>query len=347
MGTAGRRRQSADDPLRRRRAGDAPPHLCRRAARRAAGRRAAPQPAGLDPGQLPACANSRAICRRSRPSRTGGRCRSSSSTRRPGSPAATATAPLVVRYASMRSTPRSARPSSTPARGFFNGTGVCLRVEGRERSTACARADGPAAPAGTWRPRSARRRPAPATSSSPPDYDALVDHPVELGRFWRGRFEAAGVPHEFVVAGALPDFDGDRLLADTQRVCAAEIAFWHGSGRAPFERYLFLLNALEDGRGGLEHRSSTALVAARRDLPRRATAEAADGSAARPETERRLRRRARPDRARVLPCLEREAAEAARVRRRSTMRARTTRACSGSSKASPRTTTICSCCAAA
>jgi predicted metalloprotease with PDZ domain len=38
-------------------------------------------------------------------------------------------------------------------------------------------------------------------------FDELVDHPVELGRFWRGRLEAAGVAHEFVVAGALPDFD--------------------------------------------------------------------------------------------------------------------------------------------
>ena len=42
--------------------------------------------------------------------------------------------------------------------------------------------------------------------------------------------------------------------------------------RPPFERYVFMLNALEDGRGGLEHRSSTALVAPRRDLPRRAGA---------------------------------------------------------------------------
>jgi predicted metalloprotease with PDZ domain len=86
-----------------------------------------------------------------------------------------------------------------------------------------------------------------------------------------------------VVAGALPDFDGDRLVADMERICATAIRFWHGSGGAPFERYLFLLNALEDGRGGLEHRSSTALVAARRDLPRRSFADAGKPGA-RPET---------------------------------------------------------------
>ena len=159
-------------------------------------------------------------------------------------------------------------------RGFFNGTSLMLRVEGREDrphgielvalpegwrvATALAPVQVDAAGRGTYRAA---------------DYDELVDHPVELGRFWRGAFTAAGVPHEFVVAGALPDFDGDRLLADTARICEAQIAFWHGAGagaaKPPFGRYLFMLNAVEDGHGGLEHRASTALIAARRDLPRR------------------------------------------------------------------------------
>ena len=30
------------------------------------------------------------------------------------------------------------------------------------------------------------------------DYDELADHPFELGSFWRGHFDAAGVPHEGV-----------------------------------------------------------------------------------------------------------------------------------------------------
>ena len=161
-------------------------------------------------------------------------------------------------------------------RGFFNGTSLLLRAEGAEA-----------------RPQRLELRDLPpgwrvATSLDPlevdadgrglygaADYDELVDHPVEIGRFWRGDFMAAGVPHTFVVAGALPDFDAERLLADTARVCEAQIAFWHGARDAvgaeapPFARYLFLLNAVDDGHGGLEHRASTALVAARRDLPRR------------------------------------------------------------------------------
>ncbi len=169
------------------------------------------------------------------------------------------------------------------ARGFFNGTGVCLRVEGREGEPHELALVG--LPADWDVATSLERRPGPDAAHEyvADDYDALVDHPFELGRFWRGRFDAAGVIHEFVVAGALPDFDGERLIADTQRLCEAETRFWHGTGRAPFERYVFMLNALEDGRGGLEHRSSTALVAARRDLPRRAVAEPGQGAAARPE----------------------------------------------------------------
>src|SRR6478672_9543704 len=154
--------------------------------------------------------------------------------------------PLVVRYQvyAFDTSVRAAFLDST--RGFFNGTGVCLRVEGQESAAHMLSLTG--LPAG-WEV-ATTLEPRPGDSSgrefSAADYDTLVDHPVELGRFWRGRFVAAGVPHEFVVAGALPDFDAERLLADSQRVCEAEIKFWHGAGRAPFERYLFMLNALED-----------------------------------------------------------------------------------------------------
>ncbi|WP_066337442.1 M61 family metallopeptidase [Azohydromonas lata] len=160
-------------------------------------------------------------------------------------------------------------------RGFFNGTSLCLRVEGREHE-----------PHGiSFGPLPEGWDVATAMSAAPgagahayaaADYNELVDHPFELGRFWRGSFEAAGVPHEFIVAGAWPGFDGERLLNDARRICQAQIAFWHPQDEAaPFERYVFLLNVVEDGYGGLEHRASTALIASRRDLPRRGTPAAA------------------------------------------------------------------------
>jgi len=180
-------------------------------------------------------------------------------------------ADLVVRYRvyAFDVSVRAAFLDAT--RGFFNGTSVCLRVEGREDESHGLALRG--LPAGwevatTLAPRGEVAGPLEFVAAG---YDELVDHPVELGRFWRGRFDAAGTAHEFVVAGALPDFDGARLLADARRICEAETLFWHGpGGKAPFDRYLFLLNAVDEGQGGLEHRSSTALIAPRRELPRRA-----------------------------------------------------------------------------
>ncbi len=167
-------------------------------------------------------------------------------------------------------------------RGFFNGTGLCLRVEGREAEAQ--RLQIGTLPRG-WQVATAMRAlKADAQGRGvyeAADYDELVDHPFELGRFWRGEFEAHGVPHELIVSGALPDFDGPRLLADARRICEAQISFWHGGRKpkAPFSRYVFLLNTAEDGHGGLEHRASTALLSARRNLPQLGRGETSDGYA--------------------------------------------------------------------
>ena len=161
-------------------------------------------------------------------------------------------------------------------RGFFNGTSLCLRVHGQEDqphqlalSPIKGHADWQAATG--LMPVKTDKKGFGLYQAS--DYDELVDCPVELGSFWSGRFKACGIEHRFVVAGALPSFDGARLLADAQKICEAEIRFWHGNGaqagrKAPHKNYLFMLNAVNDGYGGLEHRNSTALICGRRDLPR-------------------------------------------------------------------------------
>ena len=195
-------------------------------------------------------------------------------------------APLTVSY-EVYAFDNSVRASwLDEGRGFFNGTSLCLRVHGQEQQAHALELLPPPGVATPWQ----------AATGLPPhkvskrglgtylaaDYDELVDCPVEMGptdRFWSGHFEAAGIPHRIVVAGAPPAFDGARLVEHTRAICEAEIGFWHGKGRgkaagkiagkaAPFKSYLFLLNAVDDGYGGLEHRNSTALIASRRDLPR-------------------------------------------------------------------------------
>ncbi len=99
-------------------------------------------------------------------------------------------------------------------------------------------------------------------------YDELIDCPVEMGTFVRAEFDAHGLPHEIAVTGRVPKLDVRRLTADLAKLCAQHIALFEPrSKRAPFARYAFLTTALGEGHGGLEHRSSTALVCKRDELP--------------------------------------------------------------------------------
>ncbi|HSV36976.1 MAG TPA: peptidase M61 [Ramlibacter sp.] len=165
-------------------------------------------------------------------------------------------------------------------RGFFNGTSLCLKVHEQENAVHSLELVAVAAKA-NWEV---------ATGLAPhrigkrgfgtylaADYDELVDCPVEMGEFWSGEFKAGGVPHRLVVAGASESLDHARLLADVHKICETEIRFWHDRKRPPHKSYLFMLNVVDDGYGGLEHRNSTALIASRRDLPRQGDARLTDG----------------------------------------------------------------------
>ncbi|MDO5623352.1 MAG: peptidase M61 [Pseudomonadota bacterium] len=179
--------------------------------------------------------------------------------------------PLVLRYEVHAFDPSVRTAWLDTQRGFFNGTSLLLRVHGQETDAHALTLPAPAE-APDWHL---------ATAMTPvrtdaqgfgryraASYEELVDHPVEMGTFWSGTFTACGVPHRFVVAGAPPSFDGERLLRDTRKICETAIRFWHGAKPPPHKHYLFMLNAVHDGYGGLEHRASTALICARRELPR-------------------------------------------------------------------------------
>ena len=97
------------------------------------------------------------------------------------------------------------------------------------------------------------------------DYEDLLDHPVEMSAFARVDFEAAGIPHAFVLSGRCEP-DTARLARDAKQVCEVQHAMF---GHEPkLDQYLFLTRVVGTGYGGLEHRSSTALICSRNDLPR-------------------------------------------------------------------------------
>jgi len=194
--------------------------------------------------------------------------------------------PLVVQYQVYANDPSVRTAWLDATRGFFNGTSLCLLVEGQQDQphtlelVASKSIANWSVATGAGAVKVNKRG---FGSYRTDNYDTLVDCPFEMGPFWSGNFTACGIPHRFVVAGAPPSFDGRQLLADTQAICEEEIRFWHGEiiknhsasrnkrgGQSPipYTNYVFMLNAMADGYGGLEHRNSTALICKRQDLPR-------------------------------------------------------------------------------
>lgn len=177
--------------------------------------------------------------------------------------------------------------------GFFNGTSLFLQVHGREDAPCLLELVPP--PAGSvaseWKvytslpeavgePGAAERHGFGLYRA--PDYDALLDHPIEMGTPYVASFTAHGAEHEMVFTGLIPGLDLQRIVDDTRRICEAQIAFFEPeTRRAPFldsaERYVFMTMVTGDAYGGLEHRASTALMAARSDLPAIGKPEQSDG----------------------------------------------------------------------
>ncbi|WP_374487334.1 M61 family metallopeptidase [Zoogloea sp.] len=160
--------------------------------------------------------------------------------------------------------------------GFFNGTSLFLRVHGQEHQPhrveilAPVGLDPHAAP---WRVATSLPEAIGEAGAAPrfgfglykaENYDDLVDHPVEMGHFTLAEFDACGVHHAVAITGR-HDCDLARLVADLKPICEAQIRFF--GEPAPMKRYVFLVMAVGDGYGGLEHRASTALLCSRDDLP--------------------------------------------------------------------------------
>lgn len=157
---------------------------------------------------------------------------------------------------------------------FLNGTSVFLKAHGLEHLGCEVRIEHPPHTS-RWKAYSSMNAvvdPDLLAHFEAPDYDALIDHPVEMGTPQVICFEAHGAAHEFVITGHYPNLDLERIAQDTQKICEAQIELFEPETlRAPFldcsRKYVFMLMLSHNGYGGLEHRASTALMFPRKDLP--------------------------------------------------------------------------------
>ncbi len=138
--------------------------------------------------------------------------------------------------------------------GYLNGTSIFMYVAGQQDasgtvtvkpykdwkklSTALPRVDG-----NDWK-------------RSFPNYDLLVDSPMEIGNHKEFSFDAAGIKHHVAMYGE-GNYDVEQLKKDMANIVEACAAVFNGDH--PCKEYTFIIHNLTNGSGGLEHLHSTTL----------------------------------------------------------------------------------------
>ncbi len=90
-----------------------------------------------------------------------------------------------------------------------------------------------------------------------PNYDRLVDSPVEIGDFRTYEFDEGGAHYRVVVDADTADYAPDKILADVHSIVTAAVSWMNDR---PFSTYTFFYHFPRGpGGGGMEHAYSTAI----------------------------------------------------------------------------------------
>lgn len=92
-----------------------------------------------------------------------------------------------------------------------------------------------------------------------PDYDTLVDSPIVAGNPAIYSFTVQGIPHSIVNVGEGGIWDGQKTVADVQKIVETSAGFW---GTIPYGKYVFF-NLITEANGGLEHKNACTLMTSR------------------------------------------------------------------------------------
>jgi predicted metalloprotease with PDZ domain len=92
-----------------------------------------------------------------------------------------------------------------------------------------------------------------------PNFDILIDSPIEVGTHKVLEFMVRNVPHRVAMYGE-GNYDEKRLVADMKAIVEEAVAIFDD---IPYEHYTFIIHNLASGGGGLEHLNSTTLQTSR------------------------------------------------------------------------------------
>ena len=97
-------------------------------------------------------------------------------------------------------------------------------------------------------------------------YQEFIDHPLEISNTKNTHFYLA--KNKFTLSFSnlnIKRIDLKKINSDIKKICNQIISFW---GNNPNKEYHFLINCEKNGYGGLEHKSSSALLIDEQSLPR-------------------------------------------------------------------------------
>lgn len=140
--------------------------------------------------------------------------------------------------------------------GYINPAALCMFVDGKQTTPAVLKIE----PYTQWEKVTV---PLPSKKKfiyEVPDFDTLVDSPIEIGNHKEFKFNAAKIPHKVAWYG-LSNYDQAQIKKDFSAIIEASHSIF---GEHPCKNYLtkdytFIVHILDKKFGGLEHLNSTSL----------------------------------------------------------------------------------------
>ena len=138
--------------------------------------------------------------------------------------------------------------------GYVNGASIFMYIEGFEKESA----ELEIIPYEKWTSISTSLLPKKNTTHTfiIPNYDVLVDSPIEIGNQETLSFKVEGITHKAAIYGFEEIPKKDILIHDIQSIVTAAKSIF---GEIPSEEYTFIIHFAEKNGGGLEHANSTSL----------------------------------------------------------------------------------------